>query len=87
MKMSLPGLFSNTARALQTSEDEMACAMAYSLGELVDNLSTLKAGGCTVDEFFAVYVIDVVQDDVSHAESVRAQDYRCMRHDPAVTDL
>lgn len=51
MKQSLPGLFRNTAAALRRSPNDMACAMAFSVGQLVDNLRTVKEGKATIDEF------------------------------------
>jgi len=58
MKQSLPGLFRNTAVALQSSKSDLACAMAFSLGQLIDNLRTVKDGGATIEEFWEYYVFD-----------------------------
>ncbi len=52
MKQSLPGLFRNTEAALRSSKDDYACAMAFSLGQLIDNLRAVKNGGATIEEFF-----------------------------------
>ncbi len=81
MKQSLPGLFRNSAAALRKSPDDMACAMAFSLGQLIDNLRTVKNGGATLDEFFEYYVFD--SDRGPLADSVEPKDYVCMRDEPA----
>lgn len=81
MKMSLPGLFKNTEVALRSSTDEMACASAFSLGELIDNLKVLKDGNCTLDEFFACYVFDAKREG-KLADSVDRNKYRCMQDEP-----
>lgn len=78
MRMSLPGMFKNTERALRSSTDGMACAMAYSVGELVDNLRILKDGGCTLDEFFACYVFDT-NSERKLADQVKKERYACMQ--------
>lgn len=80
MRQSLPGLFHNTARALRHSPDDMACMMAFSLGQLVDNLRAVKDGKVTVEEFFACYVYDS-KSEKSLADSVRREDYVCMQED------
>lgn len=85
MKQSLPGLFRNTADALRQSPDDMACAMAYSLGELIDNLRIVKDGGATLDEFFACYVFDRASD-IKLADTVKPADYVCMRDEPVEAD-
>jgi len=77
MRQSLPGLFRNTACALEKSPDDMACAMAFSLGQLVDNLRRVKEGEATIDEFFECYVFDSERKDL--ADSVIADDYVCMQ--------
>lgn len=81
MRQSLPGLFKNTARGLQSSTDDLACVCAFSLGELIDNLRVLKNGGCTVAEFFEVYVFDSTSER-KLAEQVHSKDYRCFQDDP-----
>ena len=78
MRQSLPGLFFNAERALRSSSDDHACASAHSLGELVDNLRVLKDGGCTVEEFFKVYVFDS-QGKGKLADYVRPERFDCMR--------
>jgi hypothetical protein len=85
MRMSLPGMFKNTERALRSSKDDMACAMAYSLGELIDNLRVLKDGGATVDEFFACYVFDA-NSEGKLADRVRKEKYDCMQDEPTDVD-
>lgn len=77
MKQSLTGMFRNTAAALRVSEDDMACAMAFTLGQLVDNLRTVKDGGATVDEFFEHYVFDS-KVEVKLADTVDNAHYACM---------
>lgn len=81
MRISLPGMFHNTEHALRQSPDRMSCAMAYSVGELIDNLRVLKDGGCTVEEFFACYVFEAKNPAGKLAESVRKGNYLCMRED------
>lgn len=78
MKLSLPGLFRNTAAALRVSPDDMSCAMAFSLGQLVDNLRAVKNGSATIDEFFECYVFDS-KTDKPLADTVKNDDYVCMR--------
>lgn len=85
VKQSLPGLFRNTARALQESPNDMACAMAFSLGQLVDNLRIVKDGGATLDEFFDHYVFDT-KDASKLADSVNPDHYVCMKDDAAKDD-
>lgn len=80
MKQSLPGLFRNTEAALRSSSDDYACMMAFSVGQLIDNLRTLKDGGCTVEEFFEYYVFD--SDRKGLADSVDKSRYLCMRDEP-----
>lgn len=81
---SLPGLFRNTARALQSSQSDHACMMAYSLGELIDNLRKVKEGEATLEEFFACYVFDSERRNL--AESVNPKHYDCMKDEPADVD-
>lgn len=81
MRMSLPGLAKTAARALRSSPNDMACYSAHSVCELIDNLRILKDGGCTVDEFFAVYVFDSGTAETKLAEQVKPRDYVCMRDD------
>ena len=78
MRLSLPGLFKNTERALRSSQDDYACVSAYSFGELIDNLRSLKDGSCTVEEFFAVYVFDA-KSEGKLADRVQKKNYLCMR--------
>lgn len=78
MKVSLDGLFRNIESALRTSDDRYACMLAYSLGEMVDNLRLVKSGECSVEEFFACYVL---KDGMSLADEVKAENYMCMRED------
>jgi hypothetical protein len=80
MKQSLPGLFRNTEIALRSSKDDMACAMAFSLGQLIDNLRVVKEGVATIDEFFEYYVFDSERRNL--ADSVEAARYECMRDEP-----
>ena len=80
MKQSLPGLFRNTEQALRTSKDEYACMMAFSLGQLIDNLRQVKEGGATIDEFFDYYVFD--SDRRALADSVDKRKFDCMRDAP-----
>lgn len=77
MRQSLPGLFRNTAVALQSSKDDYACAMAFCLGQLIDNLRTVKEGGATIDEFFEHYVFDSKRRNL--ADSVDRKHYDCMK--------
>lgn len=84
--MSLPGLAKTARRALQSSRDDMACYSAYSVCELVDNLRVLKDGGCTVEEFFALYVFDSGASETKLASSVNKRDYFCMRDEPEDED-
>lgn len=84
MKMSLPGLFRNTEAALRSSTDEMACAMAFSVGQLIDNLRVVKDGGATLDEFFEVYVFDSERAEM--ADSVKKENYACMQDELEETD-
>lgn len=79
MKQSLPGLFRNTEAALRVSPDDTACAMAFSLGQLIDNLRVVKDGGATIEEFFEVYVFD--SDRNKLAESVKNENFVCMRYE------
>jgi len=85
MKQSLPGLFRNTARALQQSPDDMSCAMAFSLGQLVDNLRIVKNGGATIEEFFDLYVFDA-KDTSKLADRVKPKDYICMQDELETED-
>jgi hypothetical protein len=82
MRMSLPGLAKTVTRALRSSPNEMACYSAHSVCELVDNLRTLKDGGCTVEEFFAAYVFDSGSADTKLAAQVKPRDFVCMRDEP-----
>jgi hypothetical protein len=81
MKQSLPGMFWNTERALRSSDDDMACAMAFTLGQLIDNLRAVKTGGATIDEFFDYYVFD--SDRGSLEDSVESDNFKCMQDEPA----
>lgn len=85
MRQSLPGLFRNTANALRSSPHDMACQMAFSLGQLIDNLRTVKDGGATIDEFFEYYVFDTERRNL--ADSVEPKDYACMRDDIENADV
>lgn len=80
MRVSLPGLFMNTERALRSSKDDLACVSAYTLGELIDNLRVLKDGGCTAAEFFALYVFDSKADG-KLADRVKKERYDCMQEE------
>lgn len=84
MKQSLSGLFRNTAVALQSSKNDMACAMAFSLGQLIDNLRTVKEGGATIEEFWEYYVFD--SDRRNLADSVDAKHFDCMQDEPEDAD-
>lgn len=84
MRMSLPGMFKNTEAALRSSTDPYACAMAFSLGQLVDNLRLVAEGKATASEFFKVYVFD--SDRTGLADSVRKERYVCMREDAEETE-
>ena len=81
MKLSLPGLFKNAERAMRSSRDDYACMSAYSLGELIDNLRSLKNGVCTVEEFFSTYVFDA-KSEGSFADRVQKKNFECMRDEP-----
>lgn len=85
MRLSLPGLAKTASRALKSSRDDLACMAAFSVSELVDNLRVLKEGGCTIDEFFEVYVFDS-KSDGKLADRIKAEDYYCMRDEPAEED-
>lgn len=85
MRMSLPGFFHNTERALRSSKDDHACMNAYVLGELVDNLRILKDGGCTVEEFFATYVFDA-KSEGKLADRVKKENFDCMQDEPLDID-
>lgn len=85
MRVSLPGMWANTECALRSSTDELACVCAYSFGELVDNLRVLKDGGCTMDEFFKLYVFDA-KSEAKLADRVRKENYVCMRDQPQEED-
>lgn len=80
MRLSLTGLFRNTAEALRQSPDGLSCAMAYSLGQLIDHLKLVKSGDATFAEFFEAYVFDARSEDL--AESVKPADYLCMQAKP-----
>ena len=84
MRQSLPGLFRNTAIALQSSKEDMACQMAFSIGQLIDNLRSVKEGGATIEEFFEYYVFD--SDRRSLAGSVDPKHYDCMQDEPEDID-
>lgn len=77
MKQSLPGLFRNTAAALRRSDDDLSCAMAFCLGQMIDNLRRVKEGEATIDEFFSHYVFDSERREL--ANSVEAKHYLCMQ--------
>ncbi len=77
MKQSLPGLFRNTEAALRSSKDDYACAMAFSLGQLIDNLRVVKNGGATIEEFWEYYVFDSERTHL--ADSVKKSNYDCMK--------
>ena len=82
MRVSLPGLFKNTECALRSSKDDLACACAYSLGEMIDNLRLVANGECTAEDFFKVYVFDA-KSEGKLADRVRRERYRCMQDEPA----
>lgn len=84
MKQSLNGLFRNTEVALRSSKDDMACAMAFSVGQLIDNLRAVKEGSATIDEFFDFYVFDSERRNL--ADSVDAKRYDCMQDEPEDVD-
>lgn len=84
MKQSLPGLFRNTEIALRSSKDDMACAMAFSVGQLVDNLRAVKEGAATIDEFFEYYVFDSERRGL--ADSVNTKNFDCMQDEPEDVD-
>lgn len=84
MKQSLPGLFRNTESALRVSPDDMACAMAFSIGQLIDNLRAVKEGNATIDEFWEHYVFD--SDRRGLADSVTTKNYVCMQDEPQDED-
>lgn len=76
MKVSLSGLFRHIEAALRTSEHRYAYMLAYSFGEMVDNLRLVKSGDCSVEEFFKCYEL---KDGTSLACEVKAENYVCMR--------
>lgn len=80
MMQSLPGLFRNTERALRSSDDDLACALAFSFGQLIDNLRAVKEGDATLEEFFEYYVFDSERRGL--ADSVDKTKYDCMRDEP-----
>jgi hypothetical protein len=80
MRQSLNGLFRNTEAALRSSTDNYACAMAFSVGQLIDNLRTVKEGGATIDEFFEYYVFDSERRGL--ADSVDKKNFDCMKDEP-----
>lgn len=84
MKQSLPGLFRNTASALRESPNDLACAMAFSIGQLVDNLRAVKEGTATLEEFFGYYVFD--SDRGPLADTVQTKDYLCFKDEPEETE-
>ena len=84
MRQSLPGLFRNTESALRSSTDPYACMMAYSLGQMIDNLRLVAEGKATAEEFFAIYVFDSERRGL--ADSVRKERYVCMRETADETD-
>jgi hypothetical protein len=85
MRVSLPGLFKNAERALRSSKDDLACASAYSLGEMIDNLREVAEGRETIEEFFKLYVFDVKKVD-KLADRVQAKNYDCMQEDEIDAD-
>jgi hypothetical protein len=85
MKVSLHGLLSNTEHALRSSKDDYACMYAFSLMELGDNLRKLASGDATVEEFFALYVVNA-DDKSSWAETVDKAKYDCMQDDETDVD-
>lgn len=84
MRMSLTGMATNTARALESSRDDHACLNAFSVCELVDNLRKVKDGEASIDDFFAVYVFDEKRTKLS--DSIKQDRYYCMREEPAEED-
>ena len=81
MRVSLPGLFKNTECALRSSEDALACACAYSLGEMIDNLRLVANGECTTEEFFKLYVFDA-KSTSRLADRVKKENFACMQDEP-----
>lgn len=81
MRVSLPGLFKNTECALRSSEDDLACACAYILGEMIDNLRLVANGECTVEEFFKLYEFDA-KSTGKLADRVKKENFDCMQDEP-----
>lgn len=80
MKVSVKGMFSGVETSLRSSKDDHACMYAYSLMEMGDNLRILARGECTVEEFFALYKVDL-DDKSSWAAGVKKERYDCMQDD------
>lgn len=86
MKVSLTGMARNTCRALQSSKEDMACSLAFSLSEMIDNLRLVRDGEASVEEFFKLYVFDE-KDKQSLADQVDPKLYDCMQVDPEDVDV
>lgn len=78
MKVSLEGLLCNAERSLRSSRDPHACMQAYVLMELGDNLRMVARGEATIEEFFALYVVDVA-DREPLAPQVDRRKFACMQ--------
>lgn len=81
MKVSLDGLMAGVERALRSSNEDMACAYAYSLMEFAENLRLVKEGKATPDELFALYTMGEKEGDGLTAR-VDERYYDCMQDVP-----
>lgn len=85
MMQSLPGLFKNTELALRKSHDDHACMLAFSIGEMIDNLRLVKDGEATIEDFFKTYVFDSQRRNL--ADSVDAKHFLCMQDEVEDSDV
>ena len=81
MRVSLDGLMAGVERALRSSEEDMACAYAYTLMEFAENLRLVKEGKATPDELFAIYTMGEKEGD-GLTKRVEKRYYVCMRDEP-----
>lgn len=81
MTVSLDGLLAGIERSLRSSQNDMACAYAYSLMEFGENLRLVKQGKATLDELFALYTLNVEPTE-NLTKRVDKRYYDCMKDEP-----